>query len=154
MTIVTGLPCGKSTKHVGPPAHRKYCTMSYNISKKVKRDFDKTIYRVTEELKKEGFGIITEVDLREKFKEKLDVNFRNYTILGACNPKLAYEAVQQEDKIGIMLPCNILVQEHQDGEVEVSAINPMASIGAVKNDRLEALATEVSGRLQRVIDAL
>lgn len=128
--------------------------MSYNISKKVKSGFDKTIYRVTEELKKEGFGIITEVDLREKFKEKLDVDFRNYTILGACNPKLAYEAVQQEDKIGIMLPCNILVQEHATGEVEVSAINPMASIGAVKNDKLELLASEVSGKLQRVIDAV
>lgn len=128
--------------------------MAYNISKKVKSDFDKTIYRVTEELKKEGFGIITEVDLREKFRTKLDVDFRNYTILGACNPKLAYEAVQQEDKIGIMLPCNILVQEHPDGQVEVSAINPMASIGAVKNDKLEALASEVSGKLQRVIDAV
>lgn len=135
-------------------AHLKQCIMSYNISKKVKSDFDKTIYRVTEELKKEGFGIITEVDLREKFREKLDVDFRNYTILGACNPKLAYEAVQQEDKIGIMLPCNILVQEHPDGQVEVSAINPMASIGAVKNDKLESLASEVNGRLQRVIDSV
>lgn len=128
--------------------------MSYNISKKVKGTFEKTIYRVTEELKKEGFGIITEVDLREKFKEKLNIDFRNYTILGACNPKLAYEAVQQEDKIGIMLPCNVLIQEHENGEVEVSAINPMASIGAVKNDQLEGVATEVSNKLQRVIEAV
>ena len=128
--------------------------MSYNISKKVKGTFEKTIYRVTEELNNEGFGIITEVDLREKFKEKLDVDFRNYTILGACNPKLAYEAVQLEDKIGIMLPCNVLVQEHENGEVEVSAINPMASIGAVNNSRLEGVASEVSNRLQRVIEAV
>ena len=138
----------------GQPVYLKQCTMSYNISKKVKSDFDKTIYRVTEELQKEGFGIITEVNLKDKFKEKLNVDFRNYTILGACNPKLAYEAVQQEDKIGLMLPCNVMVQEHEDGEVEVSAINPMASIGAVENERLESVASEVSGRLHRVINAL
>ena len=83
--------------------------MSYNISKQVSASFKDTIIKVTEELKKEGFGIITEVVLKDKFKEKLNVDFRNYTILGACNPRLAYEAVQQEDKIGVMLPCNVLV---------------------------------------------
>jgi uncharacterized protein (DUF302 family) len=154
VTKVTGLPHGQKGNACGAAAHLKPCTMSYHISKKVKSDFDKTLYRVTEALEKEGFGIITEVDLRTKFKEKLDADFRNYTILGACNPKLAYEAVQQEDKIGIMLPCNILVQEHPDGQVEVSAINPMTSIGAVKNTRLESLASEVSNRLQRVMDAV
>ncbi|HEY1115861.1 MAG TPA: DUF302 domain-containing protein [Chitinophagaceae bacterium] len=128
--------------------------MSYNITKRVKGTFEKTIYKVTEELQKEGFGILTEVNLKDKFKEKLDVDFRNYVILGACNPKLAYEAVQQEDKIGLMLPCNVLVQEFTDGEVEVSAINPMASIGSVENDKLETVASEVSGKLRRVINAL
>lgn len=128
--------------------------MSYNITKRVKGTFEKTIYKVTEELQKEGFGILTELNLKDKFKEKLDVDFRNYVILGACNPKLAYEAVQQEDKIGLMLPCNVLVQEYADGEVEVSAINPMASIGAVENNKLETVASEVSGKLHRVINAL
>jgi uncharacterized protein (DUF302 family) len=128
--------------------------MSYHITKKVKGTYEKTMYRVTEELQKEGFGVLTEVNLKDKFKEKLDVDFRNYTILGACNPKLAYEAVQQEDQVGLMLPCNVLVQEYTDGEVEVSAINPMASIGALKNDRLELLTEEVNTKLRRVIEAV
>lgn len=126
--------------------------MSYNISKQVSGSFKDTIIKVTEELKKEGFGIITEVDLKDKFKEKLNVDFRNYTILGACNPRLAYEAVQQEDKIGVMLPCNVLVQEHTDGQVEVSAINPLTSIGSVKNNNLENLASQVSDKLKKAID--
>jgi uncharacterized protein (DUF302 family) len=126
--------------------------MSYNISKQVSGSFKDTINKVTEELKKEGFGIITEVDLKDKFKEKLNLDFRNYTILGACNPRLAYEAVQQEDKIGVMLPCNVLVQEHTDGRVEVSAINPLTSIGAVKNNNLENLASQVSDKLKKAID--
>ena len=126
--------------------------MSYNISKQVSGSFKDTIIKVTEELKKQGFGIITEVDLKDKFKEKLNVDFRNYTILGACNPRLAYEAVQQEDKIGVMLPCNVLVQEHTDGQVEVSAINPLTSIGSVKNNNLENLASQVSDKLKKAID--
>ena len=126
--------------------------MSYNISKQVSGSFKDTINKVTAELKKEGFGIITEVDLKDKFKEKLNLDFRNYTILGACNPRLAYEAVQQEDKIGVMLPCNVLVQEHTDGRVEVSAINPLTSIGAVKNNNLENLASQVSDKLKKAID--
>lgn len=128
--------------------------MSYNISKKVEGSFDDTINKVTQELKKEGFGIITEIDLKDKFKEKLDVDFRNYKILGACNPALAYKAIQQEDKIGTMLPCNILVQEHENGEVEVSAINPLQSIGAVDNEKLQSLAEEVSGKLKEMINHL
>ena len=92
--------------------------MSYNISKKIERTFDEAIAKVTEELKKEGFGIISEIDLKEKFKEKLNIDFRNYKILGACNPALAYKAIEQEDKIGTMLPCNILVQEHENNCVE------------------------------------
>lgn len=126
--------------------------MNYNISKKVEGGFNGIIHKISEELKKQGFGIITEIDLKDKFKEKLNIEFRNYTILGACNPALAYQAIQQEDKIGVMLPCNILVQEHQNGEVEVTAINPLVSMGAVQNDELEALASEVSNKLKRVIE--
>ena len=126
--------------------------MSYNISRKVEGSFDNTINKVTEELKKEGFGIITEIDLKDKFKEKLNVDFRNYKILGACNPALALQAIRQENKIGLMLPCNILVQEHENGDVEVSAINPLESIGAVHNEQLQLLAAEVSEKLKRVIE--
>ena len=128
--------------------------MSYNISKKVEGTFEDVINKVTEELKNEGFGIISEIDLKNKFKEKLNVDFRNYKILGACNPSLAYKAIQQEDKIGTMLPCNILVQEHEGGDVEVSAINPLESIGAVDNASLQSIAAEVSGKLSAVIDRL
>jgi uncharacterized protein (DUF302 family) len=128
--------------------------MSYNISKKIQGTFDEAIKNVTEELKKEGFGIISEIDLKDKFKEKLNVDFRNYKILGACNPSLAYKAIQQEDKIGTMLPCNILVQEHETGEVEISAINPLESMGAVDNPNLQSLAAEVSEKLKSVIARL
>ncbi|AEV97215.1 hypothetical protein A4D02_17385 [Niastella koreensis] len=125
--------------------------MNYNISKKLQIGFQEAINKVTDELKKEGFGIITVIDLKEKFKEKVGVDFRRYTILGACNPKIAYEAVQLEDKIGVMLPCNILVQEHENSEVEVSAINPMNAMGIVNNERLSSLANEIGQKLQKVI---
>ncbi|WP_018613987.1 DUF302 domain-containing protein [Segetibacter koreensis] len=128
--------------------------MSYNISKKMDGTFDEVIKKVTEELKKEGFEIISEIDLKDKFKEKLNVDFRNYKILGACNPALAYKAIEQEDKIGTMLPCNILVQEHETGGVEVSAINPLESMGAVNNANLQSIAAEVSGKLKMVIERL
>lgn len=128
--------------------------MSYHISKKLEGTFDEAITKVTEELMKEGFGIISEIDLKEKFKEKLNVDFRNYTILGACNPSLAFKAIEQEDKIGTMLPCNILVQEHETGQVEVSAINPLVSIGAINNANLQSIAAEVSGKLKLVIERL
>jgi len=126
--------------------------MSFNISKKIDGTFDDTIIKVTEELKKKGFGIISEIDLKEKFKEKLNVDFRNYKILGACNPALAFKAIEEEDKIGVMLPCNILVQEHENGEIEVSAINPLETIGAAHNEQLQSIAVEVSGKLKEVID--
>ncbi|HXI00252.1 MAG TPA: DUF302 domain-containing protein [Sphingobacteriaceae bacterium] len=126
--------------------------MSYNFSKKTPQTFNETVEKVTEELKKEGFGIITEIDLQQKFKEKLGINFRSYKILGACNPALAYEAIELEDKIGIMLPCNIVVQEHENGEVEVSTINPLASIGAVQNENLQSIANEVSEKLILVLE--
>lgn len=124
--------------------------MKFDISRKTGESFEQTISRLTEELKKEGFGIITSVDMKEKFKEKLGVDFRKYTILGACNPQLAYQAIEQEDKIGIMLPCNILVQEHENGQVEVTAMNPMDSIGGTENQYLQALAAEVSAKLRNV----
>ena len=128
--------------------------MSYDISKKVEGTFDEVITKVTEELKREGFGIISEIDLKNKFKEKLNVDFRNYKILGACNPSLAYKAIEQEDKIGTMLPRNILVQEHERGGVEVSAINPLESMGAVDNASLQSIAAEVTERLKSVVHRL
>lgn len=128
--------------------------MTYEISKHVKASFNETVNRVTSELQREGFGIITEIDLKAKFSEKLGKDFRNYKILGACNPKLAFEAIQKESHIGVMLPCNVLVQEHQSGEVEVSAINPMQSIGVVGNPELNALAEDVTNKLKSALERL
>lgn len=126
--------------------------MNYAISKTVNTSFQDTIRRLTSELKNEGFGIIIEIDLKSKFKEKLAKDFRNYTILGACNPSLAFEAVQQESHIGVMLPCNVLVQEHASGEVEISAINPMQSIGVVGNPQLNSLAADVTTKLKSALE--
>lgn len=128
--------------------------MNYTINKKVNKSFEQAVEDVSEELKKEGFGIITEIDLKDKFKEKLEVDFRNYKILGACNPALAYKAIQQESSIGVMLPCNVLVQEKENGEVEIAAINPLSSIGAIENTSLQSLAREVSEKLQAVIERM
>lgn len=125
--------------------------MNYTISKTTNKSFNGAINAVTSELKKEGFGIITEIDLKEKFKEKLDVQFRNYKILGACNPAMAHKAILIEDKIGVMLPCNVLVQEKDNGEVEVSAINPLNSIGVVENEALKSIAAEVSEKLRKAV---
>jgi uncharacterized protein (DUF302 family) len=128
--------------------------MSYFFSKTLNTDFDSAISKVTDELKKEGFGILTEIDVKETFKKKLDVDFRNYRILGACNPNFAFEAIKSEDKVGTMLPCNVVVQEHEDGKIEVSAIDPIASMMAIKNDSLGDVATTVSDKLRRVIENL
>lgn len=128
--------------------------MSYYFSKTLNTDFDTAISRVTEELKKEGFGILTEIDVKETFKKKLDVDFRKYRILGACNPNFAFEAIKSEDNVGTMLPCNVVVQEHEDGKIEVSAIDPIASMMAIKNDSLGDVASSVSGKLRRVIENL
>ena len=128
--------------------------MKYNTSKKVDANFQDTISKVTNELQNEGFGIITEIDLKHKFREKLGIDFRNYKILGACNPAMAYKAIEIEDKIGAMLPCNIVVQEHVNGEVEVSAINPMSSIGAIENKDLQIIAKEVSDKLKDIIERM
>jgi uncharacterized protein (DUF302 family) len=125
--------------------------MSYYIRKRIGGSFEETIDELKTELTKEGFGVISEIDLKEKFKEKLDVDFRRYTILGACNPKLAYEAIGFEPNIGVMLPCNILVQEALTGEIEISAIDPLASIGSIHNEQLVPIAGEVSKRLEKVL---
>ena len=128
--------------------------MSYYFSKIVNYDFDTAIAKVTEELKKEGFGVLTEIDVRETFKKKLNIDFKKYRILGACNPHFAYEAIQKEDKIGTMLPCNVIVQEHENGIVEVTAVDPAASMMAVKNDSLGSIALQVREKLNKIIGNL
>ena len=129
--------------------------MSYFFNKTVTgKSFDQTIEDVTAELKKEGFGVLTEIDVKETLKKKLDVDFKKYKILGACNPSFAHEALQNEDKIGVMLPCNVIVEEHANGEIEVSAVNPVASMTAVENDKLGEIAGEVRDRLEKVINIL
>lgn len=128
--------------------------MSYYYSATSKLAFDETIQQVTEELKKEGFGVLTEIDVKETFKKKLDVDFKKYRILGACNPEFAYQALQTEDKIGSMLPCNVIVEENKDGTVEVSAVDPVSSMQAVDNSELEPIAKKVRDRLYKVVDRL
>ena len=129
--------------------------MSYYFNKVLKgKSFNDAIDLVTAELKKEGFGILTEIDVKETLKSKIDVDFKKYKILGACNPHFAYEALQSEDKIGVLLPCNVIVQEHENGAVEVSAVNPMASMSAVQNKNLGELASKVQLKLIKVINSL
>ncbi|MBC8412234.1 MAG: DUF302 domain-containing protein [Nitrospira sp.] len=128
--------------------------MSYCFSKKVSLSYEEALERAAEELKKEGFGILTEIDVKDALKNKLGVDFKKYKILGACNPQYAYKALQHEDKIGVMLPCNVVVEEHENGEVEVSAIDPVASMQAVQNDALGGIAAEVRDKLKRVIDSI
>ncbi len=114
-------------------------------------NFDEAQKKVTEALKNEGFGVITQVDMKTTFKNKLDVDFRPYVILGACNPPFAYKSLLAESRIGLMLPCNVIVEEHTDGTIEVSAVNPVASMIAVENDDLTEIAQEIEQKLQRVI---
>ena len=128
--------------------------MQYYFSKTITGSFENTIEKVTAALKAEGFGKLTEIDIKATLKKKLDVDFYNYTILGACNPPFAYKALLAEDKIGTMLPCNVIVQEKMAGEVEVSAVDPVASMQAIENKELGDIATEISARLQKVIMAL
>jgi len=116
--------------------------------------FDAAIAKITSELKKEGFGVLTEIDIKSTFEKKLDVDFYNYKILGACNAPFAYKALQAEDKIGTMLPCNVIVQEKRLGIIEVSAVNPIASMQAIQNDSLAPIAIEVRDKLKRVIENL
>ena len=128
--------------------------MSYYFTKTISGDFDETIVKVTEELKKEGFGVLTEIDIKATLKKKLDVDFYNYRILGACNPPFAYKALQAEDKIGTMLPCNVIVQEKEPGKIEVSAVDPVMSMQAVVNENLAGVASEVRAKLENVIKNL
>ena len=115
-------------------------------------DYESAVSRVTDELKKEGFGVLTEIDVKAALKKKIDVDFRKYRILGACNPSYAHKALLAEDKIGTMLPCNVIVQEKEDGKIEVAAIDPIASMQAVGNESLGGIAVEVQSKLKKVIE--
>lgn len=126
--------------------------MDYYFSRKVKGSFEEVEERVRKSLKEEGFGVLTEIDVRETLKKKMAVDFRKYKILGACNPPFAYKALQAEDKIGTMLPCNVIVQEAGDDEIEVAAIDPIASMQAVENVSLQPVAEEVRRKLKTVIE--
>jgi len=129
--------------------------MSYYFNKVLKsKNFEESIELVTAELKKEGFGVLTEINVKDTLKNKIDVDFKKYVILGACNPHFAHKALQSEDKIGVFLPCNVIVEEHDNGDVEVSAVDPIASMISVENESLGALATEVQQKLKKVIDGL
>lgn len=128
--------------------------MQYYFSKTLEIPFDEAVARVTEELKKEGFGILTDIDVQKTLKTKLDVDFNKYRILGACNPTFAYKALQAESKIGTMLPCNVIVHETHSGKVDVSAIDPIASMQAVQNPGLRDIADQVQAKLKKVIESL
>jgi uncharacterized protein (DUF302 family) len=128
--------------------------MKYYITKKIDATFEQAIDEVKEALGNEGFGVLSEINIHEKLKDKLDVDFRRYTILGACNPAYAYKALQNEDKIGTMLPCNVIVQELGKNEIEVSAVDPIASMMAVENPKLAKIAGEIKHKLERAIESL
>lgn len=128
--------------------------MAYYFSKTLPVGFDEAVRRTTEALKRQGFGIITEIDVKQTLHAKLGVEFRNYRILGACNPTLAHEALQLEDKIGTMLPCNVVVQELAGNRTEVAAIDPVASMQAIDNPRLKQAATRVQASLRQVVQDL
>ena len=126
--------------------------MKYYFEKKTDYTFEEALQKITEELKKEGFGIISEINLHEKLKEKLGVDFRKYKILGACNPAFAYKALQSEDKIGTMLPCNVIVQQISEFQTEIAAIDPVASMMAVENSDLGQIASEIQQRLKNAVE--
>lgn len=128
--------------------------MKYYISKKIDATFEQAIDEVKEALAIQGFGVLSEINIHDTLKKKLDVDFRRYTILGACNPTYAYKALQNEDKIGTMLPCNVVIQELGKNEIEVSAIDPIASMTAIENPKLIKIAGEIKGKLERVIESL
>ena len=126
----------------------------YYFTKVIDDTFEQSIGLVTDALKKEGFGVLTEIDVKATFKKKLDLDFKKYTILGACNPGFAHKAITAEDKIGTMLPCNVVVQEVSGNKVEVTAVDPMASMQAIENPDLGCIASEVREKLKKVIDSL
>ena len=128
--------------------------MQYSFNKILDMSFDDAVNRVMDELKKEGFGVLTDIDVQMTLKKKLDVDFRKYRILGACNPPFAYKALQTESRIGTMLPCNVIVQETEQGKIEVSAIDPIASMQAIGNPKLKDIANQVQAKLKKVIENL
>lgn len=128
--------------------------MSYYFARSLETDFESAVQRATEALKAHGFGIITQIDVRDTFKNKLGVEFRDYRIMGACNPQLAHEALQIEDKVGTMLPCNVVVQDLGDGKIEIAAIDPVASMMAIENPELKCAAEQVRDKLRGAIDSL
>lgn len=127
--------------------------MQYGFSKTVNLSFDKTVEKVTEELKKEGFGVLTTIDVKETLKKKLDVDFKRYTILGACNPPFAHKALQAEEEIGLLLPCNVIVYEKGSSTV-VSAFDPMAMMKVIDNEKMAPIAGELRDRVKRVIERM
>ena len=128
--------------------------MKYYIAKTVSGDFPAIVERVIDSLKAEGFGVLTDIDVKATMKKKLDIDFRDYRILGACNPPLAHQALTADDKIGTMLPCNVIVQDLGGGQIEVAAIDPAISMEQVGNPTLKIIAESVTGKLRRVIAAI
>jgi uncharacterized protein (DUF302 family) len=128
--------------------------MTYHFTRTIDVSFDQAIAAVTQALSEKGFGVLTTIDVKKTLKSKLDVEFRPYTILGACNPNFAYQALQSEDKIGTMLPCNVIVQQHEDGKVEVSAVDPVASMQSIDNPDLGSIAQNVRELLREAIESL
>ena len=128
--------------------------MKYYFSKQLDVPFDDAVAKVTEALGREGFGVLTDIDVSATLKKKINADFRKYRILGACNPSFAYQALQAEDKVGTMLPCNVIVQESSAGHSEVAAIDPIASMQAIENRQLQTVPEQVRERLQRVINGL
>jgi len=128
--------------------------MSYYISRTVDFSFTDAVSRTIEELKKEGFGVLTDIDMKEVLKKKLDIEFTEYRILGACNPPLAYETLKAEDRVGLMLPCNVIVRETKDGSVEVAAIDPASAMSVVGNESLAETGTLVREKLAKVIEGV
>jgi uncharacterized protein (DUF302 family) len=151
---ITGVKCHFQEHEMWLLLVKRGDRMTYHFSKTVQSSFEDAISKVTDELKKEGFGVLTEIDVRETLKKKLNVDFRRYKILGACNPQFAYQALQAEDKIGTMLPCNVIVQETAEGAIEISAVDPVASMQAIDNPTLANTAEQVRARLRKVIESL
>ncbi len=128
--------------------------MQYSFNKILEMSFNDAVNRVTDELKKEGFGVLTDIDVQMTLKQKLDVDFRKYRILGACNPQFAYKALKAESRIGTMLPCNVIVQETEQNKIEVSAIDPIASMQSIENPELKDIAHQVQAKLKKVVERL
>lgn len=155
VSLTVSLLAKSQTASFAFPIFVKNNMMSYYTSTILKtKDFDQALERVTAALKAEGFGVLTEIDVQATLKKKIDVDFKKYRILGACSPAYAHKALSQEDKIGVFLPCNVVVEENDNGEIEVSAVNPIASMMAVENEGLGPIAKEIKAKLEKVIEGL